>query len=448
MIICWMLTLQRNREVHKAHRKGTGELLALKRILMHNENEGVPITALREIKILKSLRHANIVPLHDIAVNPGSRSRHSRAQIYMVFPYMDHDLSGLLNNPKVRLTSPQIKLYMKQLLEGTIYMHEHKILHRDMKAANLLISNDGTLRIADFGLARPFKPKGEEYTTKVVTRWYRPPELFLGDRKYGPAVDMWGIGCVFGEMLANRPLLQGCSDQDQLDKIFQLCGSPTEENMPGWQSLPGLEDKGATYQVGRNYTRKVKKDFEPYGVLAADLLDKLLVLDPKRRMTAMEASDHDYLWVDPLPAEIGTHEYDRQRKQEQQQQDRHHHNGHHHHTSQGGHGHHLPPRHGGGGGHPSSASASYRAGGGGGAGGFVADHTKRDKPRPHAAASAAAPNSYKPIPLPKRPQVTAVPAPAPSSSTATTTNRNNSNDSNDSNASSSNNNYPVAGRRP
>ncbi|KAF9111614.1 serine/threonine protein kinase, CMGC, CDC2/CDK sub [Mortierella sp. AM989] len=412
-------------EVHKARRKGSGELLALKRILMHNENEGIPITALREIKILKRLRHDNIVPLHDIAISPGSRSGRSRASVYMVFPYMDHDLSGLLNNPKVRLSVPQIKLYMKQLLEGTIYMHAQKILHRDMKAANLLISNNGTLKIADFGLARPFKPEGEDYTSKVVTRWYRPPELFLGQKKYGPAVDMWGIGCVFGEMLFGRPVLQGNSDQDQLDKIFQLCGSPTEETMPGWSSLPGLEEKGVVYQVNKTYPRKLKEDFEPYGTLAADLMDKLLVLDPKKRLTAFAASDHDYLWVEPLPAEIGmlpqyesSHEYDRQRKHEAQQERHasHHHNNHnnHHHNSQNSHGHHLPPRHGGPPG--ASAAAPYRPSGGA----YVPEHERREKPRPHVPTNAAAaPTTYKPIPLPPRPQTSAVPPAAPTSTSTT-----------------------------
>ncbi|KAF8986034.1 serine/threonine protein kinase, CMGC, CDC2/CDK sub [Entomortierella lignicola] len=412
-------------EVHKARRKGSGELLALKRILMHNENEGIPITALREIKILKRLRHDNIVPLHDIAISHGSRSGRSRASVYMVFPYMDHDLSGLLNNPKVRLSVPQIKLYMKQLLEGTIYMHAQKILHRDMKAANLLISNNGTLKIADFGLARPFKPEGEDYTSKVVTRWYRPPELFLGQKKYGPAVDMWGIGCVFGEMLFGRPVLQGNSDQDQLDKIFQLCGSPTEDTMPGWSSLPGLEEKGVVYQVNKSYPRKLKEDFEPYGTLAADLMDKLLVLDPKKRLTAFAASDHDYLWVEPLPAEIGmlpqyesSHEYDRQRKHEAQQERHasHHHNNHntHHHNSQNPHGHHLS-RHGGppGG---SSAGAPYRPNGGS----YVPDHDRREKPRAHAPSnSSTATATYKPIPLPPRPQTSAVPPAAPTTATST-----------------------------
>ncbi|KAK3841253.1 MAG: kinase-like domain-containing protein [Linnemannia gamsii] len=432
-------------EVHKARRKdatpgATGQsVLAMKRILMHNENEGIPITALREIKILKRLRHQNIVPLQDIAVSPGSRSGRSRASIYMVFPYMDHDLSGLLNNPRVRLTQPQIKLYMKQLLEGTIYMHSHKIIHRDMKAANLLISNDGTLKIADFGLARPFKPEGEDYTSKVVTRWYRPPELFLGEKKYGPAVDMWGIGCVFGEMLCGGPILQGSSDQDQLDKIFNLCGSPTEETMPGWTSLPGLEEKGVTYQV-KPHNRQVYDYFLPYGgIVGADLMDKLLVLDPKKRLTAFAASDHDYLWTEPLPAEIGmlpqydpSHEYDRQRRAEGQQ-DRHtthrnnNNNNSNFHPSQPSHGHHPSARHGsslpaggggaggaGGGGGGNGGAAPYRHNGGG----YNAEHDRRDKARPHPAASTsaapvAAATSYRPIPLPPKPQAAVVPPAAP-----------------------------------
>ena len=138
----------------------------------------------------------------------------------MVFPYMDHDLAGLLENERVKLSPSHIKLYMRQLVEGTEYMHrvrihvmvvyrklmspKNHILHRDMKAANLLISNDGSLKIADFGLARTFDPSvatdtgshRRKYTNCVVTRWYRPPELLLGARQYGAEIDIWGIGCV------------------------------------------------------------------------------------------------------------------------------------------------------------------------------------------------------------------------------------------------------------
>jgi serine/threonine-protein kinase BUR1 len=128
--------------------------------------------------------------------------------MYMVMPYMDHDLSGLLENPSVTFTVPQIKCYLKQLLQGLQYLHENHILHRDMKAANLLISNKGILQIADFGLARHYDgqvpiPGGgggegkREYTALVVTRWYRPPELLMNLRRYTTAIDMWGVGFVF-----------------------------------------------------------------------------------------------------------------------------------------------------------------------------------------------------------------------------------------------------------
>src|SRR5271154_306854 len=196
-------------EVSKARSKKSGEIVALKKILMHHEKDGFPITALREIKLLKQLDHINILKLEEMAIERPKDVK-KKPSMFMVTPYMDHDLSGLLENPAVQLTEPQIKCYMKQLLEGCAYLHENKILHRDMKAANLLINNRGILQIADFGLARPYDddpPKagqggGEatrEYTCLVVTRWYRPPELLLQLRRYTTAIDMWGVGCVFGE---------------------------------------------------------------------------------------------------------------------------------------------------------------------------------------------------------------------------------------------------------
>ncbi|GJE86499.1 Pkinase-domain-containing protein [Phanerochaete sordida] len=312
-------------EVHKAVHRMKGHQVALKRILMHNEKEGMPITALREIKILKALRHANIVDILDMFV---VRSRGSEAplSVYMVFPYMDHDLAGLLENERVKLSPSQIKLYMKQLLEGTEYMHRNRILHRDMKAANLLISNSGSLKIADFGLARAFDPnlvrdmanippeKQRKYTNCVVTRWYRPPELLLGARQYGGEVDIWGIGCVLGEMFWRKPILPGSSDLDQLDKIWQLCGTPTSYSWPDHDSLPGCEG----VKRFNMYPRRVKTMFESIGPETVDLLDKLLTCNPRERLTASQALDHDYFWTDPLPADPKTlptyeasHEFDK-----------------------------------------------------------------------------------------------------------------------------------------
>lgn len=302
-------------EVHKARDKQTSQLVALKRILMHNEKEGIPITAIREIKILKQLCHKNIVPLSDIAVERGDQNRKEKGGIYMVFPYMDHDLAGLLDNPKVRLTQPQIKTYLKQLLEGTAYLHHNRILHRDMKAANLLINNEGILQIADFGLARGIEDENREYTNCVVTRWYRPPELFLGERRYTSAIDMWGVGCVFGELLKSRPILQGQDDIDQLKKIFQLCGSPNQDNMPNWDKLPDANK--VRFEVT---PRRVREEYGHYDALAGDLMDRLLVLDPTKRLTALEALEHDYFYTIPLPADPtdlpkyeASHEFDRRK---------------------------------------------------------------------------------------------------------------------------------------
>lgn len=188
-----------------AHHKRSREIVALKKIIMHNEKDGCPITALREIKLLKLLSHVNIIRLEEMAIERTPEKK--RAILYMVTPYMEHDLSGLLDNPDIHVTEPQRKCYMQQLLRGLMYLHNSHILHRDMKAANLLISNGGILKIADFGLARhysgPVPQPGNgggdginAYTGLVVTRWYRPPELLLNLRHYTTSIDMWGAGLV------------------------------------------------------------------------------------------------------------------------------------------------------------------------------------------------------------------------------------------------------------
>ncbi|KAH9039616.1 kinase-like domain-containing protein [Lactarius pseudohatsudake] len=320
-------------EVHKAKHRPSGKLVALKRILMHNEKEGMPVTALREIKILKALRHLNVVELLDMFV-VRSNGKDKPLSVYMVFPYMDHDLAGLLENDRVKLQPSQIKLYMKQLLEGTEYMHRNHILHRDMKAANLLISNNGSLRIADFGLARSYDPsaatvatntgssRGKErrYTNCVVTRWYRPPELLLGARNYGGEIDMWGVGCVLGEMFLRHPILPGNSDLDQLEKIWQMCGTPNQHTWPNFDTLPGCE--GVKHH--NQHPKRLKSVFEQFGAETCDLIDKLLTCNPAERISASHALEHDYFWTDPLPADPKTlpiyeasHEFDKRGRRQQ-----------------------------------------------------------------------------------------------------------------------------------
>lgn len=332
-------------EVSRAKHIATGTEVALKkiRIQANESHNGMPITAIREIKLLKELDHPNICPVVDMVYEGMlGQSASAGGTVCMVLPYMQHDLNGLierLDSEDKPFSPAQIKLYMKQLLEGTLYLHQNKILHRDIKAANILISNDGSLRIADFGLARPYHDPGDSegrtpawrmdeqaglpgwrggdvnYTSMVVTRWYRPPELLAGERKYGPAVDMWGLGCILAEMILRRPMFKGASEINQLELIAELCGSPNDEVYPGWTSLPGVKnlDNSGNTRADKNergvvdFGRKPRRVKERFmGMVRtelADLIDKLLTLDPRKRLTAEGALSHKWFDVEPLPAD-------------------------------------------------------------------------------------------------------------------------------------------------
>ncbi|KIO17954.1 hypothetical protein M407DRAFT_32369 [Tulasnella calospora MUT 4182] len=302
-------SLERVLSVFEATHKETKAVVALKKILMHNESQGLPITAVREIKLLKKMKHPNVIELVDLVFSDPTtedkqKNGNDRKIIWMAFPYMDHDLAGLLKNPAVSLQPSHIKLFMKQLLEGTSYLHRNHILHRDIKSANLLIDKEGCLKIADFGLARPIsKEWGTKrgFTNCVVTRWYRPPELLLGAKVYDGAVDLWGIGCILAEMFERNPIMQGQEDIHQLTLIFQLCGSPDESTWPGWRQLPGAEG----YQPV-HHQRTIGQRFRMLNNETSDLLIGLLTLDPSRRLTADQALDHVYFWKDPLPAPLGS----------------------------------------------------------------------------------------------------------------------------------------------
>ncbi|KAJ3315434.1 serine/threonine protein kinase, CMGC, CDC2/CDK sub [Boothiomyces sp. JEL0838] len=301
-------------EVSLGVHKTTQKRVALKRVIIHNEREGMPITALREIRILKRLNHPNIIKLEEMAVKPGNRETNVRGATFMVFPYMEHDLDGILQNPLIRLTPAQVKSYMQQLLRGVEHLHKNLILHRDMKCANILVNNFGVLKIADFGLARPFSKEHGQYTNMVITRWFRPPELLMGATEYDAAVDMWGVGCVFGEILKRRAILPGKSDLDQLDMIWNLLGTPNEQNWPGksYLKLPIFTEGVLKDFDASNYRKKTLPEKFPahhFRASTYNLLDDLLRLRPEDRLSATEALKADYFHTHPLPAVPGSKDF-------------------------------------------------------------------------------------------------------------------------------------------
>ena len=259
-----------------------------------------PITAIREIKILKILNHKNVVRLKEIVTSKGSDYNQGKGSIYMVMEFSEHDLTGLTDAGQ-KFTVPQIKCYMKQLLEGLAYCHAQRVLHRDIKGSNLLINNDGHLKLADFGLARPYDTDQQrDYTNRVITLWYRPPELLLGATQYGPAIDLWSAGCIFAELLLKKPILPGKNEFEQIDLIFKLLGTPDESSWPACKKLQYYDM--VVSQTNRKYTSRFEEKFGGLDPIAKDLLRKLLHMDPTKRLSADDALDHEYFWTDPRPA--------------------------------------------------------------------------------------------------------------------------------------------------
>ncbi|KAF3775121.1 Cyclin-dependent kinase C-2 [Nymphaea thermarum] len=293
-------------QVYMAREIKTGEIVALKKIRMDNEREGFPITAIREIKILKKLHHENIIQLKEIVTSPGpEKDEHGRpdGNKYKGSIYM---------------------CYMRQLLTGLHYCHVNQVLHRDIKGSNLLIDNEGHLKLADFGLARSFSSDHNgNLTNRVITLWYRPPELLLGSTKYGPAVDMWSVGCIFAELLNGKPILPGKNEPEQLNKIFELCGSPDEVNWPGVSKIPWYNN----FKPSRPLKRRLRDVFKHFDRHALELLERMLTLDPSQRISAKDALDAEYFWCDPLPCDPkslpkyeSSHEFQTKKKRQQQRQ--------------------------------------------------------------------------------------------------------------------------------
>ncbi|KAH0713634.1 hypothetical protein KY285_009107 [Solanum tuberosum] len=279
--------------VYKARDLKTNKIVAMKKVRFVNmDPESVRFMA-REISILRKLDHPNVMKLEALVTSRISGS------LYLVFEYMEHDLAGLAAAPRVKFTEAQIKCYMQQLLRGLEHCHSRGVLHRDIKGSNLLIDDNGVLKIGDFGLATTFEPnQTQPLTSRVVTLWYRAPELLLGATEYGVAIDMWSAGCILAELSAGKPIMPGRTEVEQMHKIFKLCGSPSEEY---WKKskLP----HATSFKPQHPYKRCVTDTFKDFLPSALGLVDILLSIEPERRGTAYSALNSEFFSTKPLPCD-------------------------------------------------------------------------------------------------------------------------------------------------
>uniref|UniRef100_A0A915A5Y6 Protein kinase domain-containing protein n=1 Tax=Parascaris univalens TaxID=6257 RepID=A0A915A5Y6_PARUN len=236
--------------VYKSKNKKTGQTVAMKKIRLEDENEGVPATTLREMSFLQELKHPNIV----------------------------------------RLILSQQKSFLYQICEALCYCHQRGILHRDLKPQNLLVNSEGVVKLADFGLARAVRIPLRVYTHEIVTLWYRAPELLLGCQQYSMAIDIWSLGCIFAEMATKKPLFQGDSEIDQIFRIFRIMTTPTEKT---WEGISQLPDYNPAFPIWRVDTlASILNGCMSHK--AVNLLRRMLVYNPAKRISAVEVLTDSY----------------------------------------------------------------------------------------------------------------------------------------------------------
>ncbi|XP_039930980.1 cyclin-dependent kinase 10 isoform X1 [Hirundo rustica] len=306
--------------VYRARDTLTDETVALKKVRMDNEKDGMPISSLREITLLLQLQHPNIVELKEVVVGNHLES------IFLVMGYCEQDLASLLENMQTPFSEAQVKCIILQVLKGLQYLHENYIIHRDLKVSNLLMTDKGCVKIADFGLARTYGMPPKPMTPKVVTLWYRAPELLLGMTTQTTSIDMWAAGCILAELLAHKPLLPGTSEIHQIDLIVQLLGTPNENIWPvrapcpfspvlspwllpwplltlrfpqGFSKLP----LATQYTLRKQPYNNLKHRFPWLSEAGLRLLNFLFMYDPKKRATAKDCLESSYFKEKPLPCE-------------------------------------------------------------------------------------------------------------------------------------------------
>ncbi|XP_064077991.1 cyclin-dependent kinase 10-like [Macrobrachium nipponense] len=302
--------------VYRARDSKSNEIVALKKMRMEKEKDGMPVSGLREIILLQKCKHPNIVALKEVVVGRSLES------IFLVMEYCEQDLASLLDNMQTPFMEAQVKCIMIQVFKGLAYLHNQEIVHRDVKVSNLLLTNTGTIKIADFGLARELGYPMSPMTPQVVTLWYRAPELLFQAKTQTTAVDMWAAGCILGELLLHKPLLPGQSEIDQINLIINLLGTPNDNIWPDFSQLPAIQSFTLKQQPYNN----LKTKFPALSASGQRLLNFLFMYDPNRRATAEECLSSSYFKEHPLPCDpqmMPT--FPQHRNLKQQHQHHHHH---------------------------------------------------------------------------------------------------------------------------
>ncbi|XP_078256390.1 cyclin-dependent kinase 19 [Rhinoraja longicauda] len=307
--------------VYKAKRKDGNEEkeYALKQI----EGTGISMSACREIALLRELKHPNVIALQKVFLS------HSDRKVWLLFDYAEHDLWHIIkfhraskaNKKPVQLPRGMVKSLLYQILDGIHYLHTNWVLHRDLKPANILVMGEGAergrVKIADMGFARlfnsPLKPLAD-LDPVVVTFWYRAPELLLGARHYTKAIDIWAIGCIFAELLTSEPIFH-CRQEDiktsnpfhhdQLDRIFSVMGFPADKDWEDIRKMPEYPTLQKDFRRTTYANSSLNKYMEKHKVKPDSkvflLLQKLLTMDPTKRITSDQALQDPYFLEDPLP---------------------------------------------------------------------------------------------------------------------------------------------------
>lgn len=274
--------------VFKAENTRTRKIVAIKQIFIEDDDEGVPSTAIREIALLKELKHDNIISLKETI--------YYNNNLYLVFDFFHNDLKQYFNKNKYMINIDEINHYLYQMLLAIDYCHKHRIYHRDLKPQNILINEiTKTIKLADFGLSRTITIPNKTWTHEVITLWYRCPEIILGIKNYSHVIDIWSLGCIFGEMCNKSvPIFRGDSEICQLMYIFKNLGTPNylSSDNNSLCNLPHFKPNAALFPKWK--PKSIKYMIPMLNYLGQDLIKRMLHLDPEKRISAKQCLKHPY----------------------------------------------------------------------------------------------------------------------------------------------------------